>query len=339
MNDLTAAVREKIISKILNGDYLPGEKLPAERDFAADNSISRITVRRAFAQLEAAGIIFRRPPSGTFVADTFRAHSRELESIGLITSLPHEFSGKFVESISCCCENQDILLALGIPQDDRAATQAEIACRMASRGVKNIIVWGTEKSNAEPVFERLRILGVNMVFFDQVIPGNFADFVGLDNRQAVESLCDTAISQGKSELIFINFSDLDIDSNNEREKAFICKTSAAGVSGKVYRFPRTSTLAQRKEFLQTLPDNRDQNCAVIGVNGSIIKQLFPENPRNYALFCIDHLPELSDLKVICYAQPIAEMASCAVEMLKNQCRKGEKWHSSNRRFAGKLVGI
>ena len=337
MSDLTGTVRDKIISGILNGDYLPGEKLPAERDFAADNSISRITIRRAFAQLEAAGIIFRRPPSGTFVADTFRAHSRELESIGLITSLPHEFSGKFVENVSRCCENQDILLALGIPQDDRASTQAQIACRMASRGVKNIIVWGAEKNNSEPVFERLRILGVNMVFFDQVIPGDFADFVGLDNFAAVEALCDAAVSQGKKELIFINFSDLDIDSNNEREKAFIRKTAEMGISGRVYRFSRNSTLAQRKEFLLTLPENNNNDCAVIGANGSMIKKLFPENPRNYALFCIDHLPELSDLKVCCYAQPIAEMADCAVEMLKNQCRKGEKWQSARRRFAGKLI--
>jgi DNA-binding LacI/PurR family transcriptional regulator len=336
MSGLTAAVREKIIGKILCGEFLPGEKLPAERDFALENSISRITVRRAFAELESAGIIVRKRPSGTYVADTFRAHSRELESIGLVTSLPHEFSGRFVESVSRVCENQDILLALGIPQDEKASTQAEIACRMASRGVKNIIVWGAEKSGNEPIFERLRILGVNMVFFDQTIPGDFADFVGLDNESAVNTLCETAVNDGCEKLIFINFSDLDIDSNFEREKAFEKYISRSGINGKVCRCKRNMTLAEKKEFLQTL-SAEGEKYGIIGVNSQVIKRLFPENPCDHALYCVDCLPELSDLNTVCYAQPIADMAACAVEMLKNQCRKGTKWQRSIRRFTGEIV--
>lgn len=337
MSNLTAAVREKVIGKILCGEFLPGDKLPAERDFALENSISRITVRRAFAELESAGIIVRKRPSGTYVADTFRAHSRELESIGLVTSLPHEFSGRFVESVSRVCESEDILLALGIPQDDKASSQAEIACRMASRGVKNIIVWGAEKSGNEPFFERLRILGVNMVFFDQTIPGDFADFVGLDNAAAVKTLCRAAINDGCEELIFINFSDLAIDSNFERETAFAEYTAQQNISGTIHRCKRYMSSEEKKEFLQTLALDRNRKCGIIGVNGQVIKRLFTENPRNCALYCIDHLPELSDLNTLCYAQPIADMAACAVEMLKNQCRKGTGWQRSICRFTGELV--
>ena len=337
MSNLTAAVREKIICKILSGEFLPGEKLPAEREFALENSISRITVRRAFAELESVGIIIRKPPSGTYVADRFRAHSRQLESIGLVTSLPHEFSGRFVESVSRVCENHDILLALGIPQDEKASTQAEIACRMASRGVKNIIVWGAEKSGTEVVFERLRILGVNMVFFDQTMPGEFADFVGLDNENAVDTLCDAAVADGCDELIFINFSDLDINSNFERETAFVKYISRSNIRGNVHRCKRVMSVDEKKEFLQTLLIGNDKKYGIIGVNGQVIKKLFAETPRNCALYCVDHLPELSDLKTVCYAQPIADMAACAVEMLKNQCRKGTKWQRSVCRFKGEII--
>lgn len=337
MSGLTGSVREKLISGILSGEYQPGEKLPAEREFALKNSISRITVRRAFAQLEAAGIIVRKRPSGTYVADHFQAHKGELKSIGLITALPHEFSGKFVGSVSDCCEKEDILLALGIPQEESAQKQFSIACRMVSRGVKNLIVWGAEQNGGNAVFERLRILGVNMVFFDQVIPGNYADFVGLDNCQAVSDLFDAAVRRGKKELIFLNYSDLAVDSNFEREAEFLRKAAESGIKSGVYKIPRHCSLTECRDFLRTLPDNRDNDCAVIGVNGSIIKKLFPENPRNYALFCVDDLPEWNDLEVSCCAQPVAEMAAGAVEMLKNQCRKGEKWQSTIRRFAGELI--
>lgn len=337
MINLTGIVREKLINGILDGTYLPGEKLPPERDFARDNEISRITVRRAFAQLEALGIIIRKRPSGTYVADAFRAHSRELENIGLITTLPHEFSGRFVEAVSGCCEKEDILLALGIPQDESVEMQLKIAARMASRGVKNLIVWGAEKSGDQPLFERLRILGVNMVFFDQVIPGNFADYVGLDNFAAVETLFQRALDRGAKELIFVNYKDFSIDSNREREEAFCRCLRESGAKGRVALLSRRSTACERREVLTELPDNRYGSCAVIGANGSLIRELFPENPRNYHLFCVDRFPGSSEVKVCSYAQPVSRMAECAVEMLKNQCRKGEKWHSTQRRFAGELV--
>ena len=185
MKSLTEQVRAALAGEILAGKYAPGDRLPPEREYAEHTGTSRVTVRRAYDQLEAAGIIVRRRPHGTCVADTFRAHTGPLESVGLITTLPHEFSGRFVAAVSRCCRELDALLVLGIPEPDTGSQQLEIAVRMATRGVKDLIVWGADRNFDFRVFERLRILGVNLVFFDQVLPGDFADYVGLDNRAAI----------------------------------------------------------------------------------------------------------------------------------------------------------
>ncbi len=203
MKNLTEQIRAALAGDILAGKYSPGDRLPSEREYAESTGTSRVTVRRAYDQLEAAGIIVRRRPHGTCVADTFRAHSGTLESVGLITTLPHEFSGRFVEAVSRCCRELDALLVLGIPEPDEGQAQLEIAVRMATRGVKDLIVWGADRNFDFRVFERLRILGVNLVFYDQVLPGNFADYVGLDNEGAVRALLAKAKADGAKQMIFV----------------------------------------------------------------------------------------------------------------------------------------
>ena len=47
----------------------PGSRLASVRDLALQLQVSLITVRRAHADLEAAGLIVRRQGQGTFVAD------------------------------------------------------------------------------------------------------------------------------------------------------------------------------------------------------------------------------------------------------------------------------
>src|SRR6202165_2870696 len=52
---------------ILAGRYAPGEKLPAERQFAASFAASRATIRTALSRLETEQLVTRRPGAGTFV--------------------------------------------------------------------------------------------------------------------------------------------------------------------------------------------------------------------------------------------------------------------------------
>ena len=51
--------------------------LPSFRQFAEDLLVSVITVKRAYEELERAGIIYRRQGLGTFVADLGHDRSRE----------------------------------------------------------------------------------------------------------------------------------------------------------------------------------------------------------------------------------------------------------------------
>lgn len=76
-------IRDQLASRIRAGELPPGAPLPSVRQLAADLLVSVITVRKAYDELEAAGLIVSRQGRGSFVAEGARAASRSdlLDSI------------------------------------------------------------------------------------------------------------------------------------------------------------------------------------------------------------------------------------------------------------------
>ena len=68
---------DRIKREIAEGRLKPGSALPSFRVLAEDLLVSVITVKRAYEELERAGIIYRRQGLGTFVAEHGHDRSRE----------------------------------------------------------------------------------------------------------------------------------------------------------------------------------------------------------------------------------------------------------------------
>ena len=65
---LAARLSRGIADLITGGELRPGDRLPAERTFAAASSVSRGTVVAAYADLAENGLVERRQGSGTRIA-------------------------------------------------------------------------------------------------------------------------------------------------------------------------------------------------------------------------------------------------------------------------------
>ncbi|AYA24060.1 MULTISPECIES: GntR family transcriptional regulator [Rhodococcus] len=63
------------------GRYSDGTRLPTEAELAEEHGVSRQTVRRAFQDLVADGIVYRVPGRGTFANESGRRYRRQLGSI------------------------------------------------------------------------------------------------------------------------------------------------------------------------------------------------------------------------------------------------------------------
>lgn len=62
-------VREYILGRLATGALRPGEQVPTEAELVQLFGVSRPTVRQALTDLVNAGVIYRRPGLGTFVAE------------------------------------------------------------------------------------------------------------------------------------------------------------------------------------------------------------------------------------------------------------------------------
>ena len=62
-------VIEQLTEWIRNGDLPPGASLPSVRQLARDLGIGQRTVRQAYDELKASGLLDTRPGGATYVAD------------------------------------------------------------------------------------------------------------------------------------------------------------------------------------------------------------------------------------------------------------------------------
>ena len=84
-------------SEIAAGRYRGGVRLPTEAELAAEYGLSRQTVRRAFVDLVAEGVVHRVPGRGTFATERTGRYLRQLGSIEDLMNLSTDTSMEIVE--------------------------------------------------------------------------------------------------------------------------------------------------------------------------------------------------------------------------------------------------
>ena len=83
-------------SKIITGEYMPGEQIPTEKDLCETYQVSSITARQAVLNLVNEGLLLRLPGKGTFVTE-------DIANINML-----QFSGKINDLITDGLKTQEV---------------------------------------------------------------------------------------------------------------------------------------------------------------------------------------------------------------------------------------
>lgn len=84
---------------ILAGDWAPGAKLPTESQLAKETGLSLTTVRRAFDELVAQGLVDRRQGSGSFVRSPEQAAKRVRHTVGVLVPTTQLYFPRVLQGI------------------------------------------------------------------------------------------------------------------------------------------------------------------------------------------------------------------------------------------------
>lgn len=308
---LTEQIYQALFQAVLTGEFQPGQRFLTEQEAMERFQASRITIRRAFARLEESHIISRKPKVGGIVNSTFAAAAGALQTVGMLVPLDDPFARSFLHTFCREAARRDVITAL-----EPAATGTEqnrAVMRLVLHGVRDLVVWGIDRELDFNLFLRLRILGVNLVFFDRIHPGKIADYVGLDNEAAVRLLIRRAAAEKIRHIFFADPCALDIDTSRERRE-----------------FCRKACAAHQIDFTEGVPEPLPPGSAIFAVNDpAALRYLHCGVP----LFSIDGTPEAQAAGIVSCRQPMEKLAKACFQALRNQRKQGETWVAHDHRIA------
>lgn len=191
-NPLPRYVQAMLIvqQRIRSGRYRPGERIPGERDLAAELRVSQMTMNRALMELEKEGWIRREHGKGTFVPEDFCPPPPEVLQIGVVAHIPAEhaledfYLGSLFRGMQRAIVNSSVSLSiLEVP-----ASEVE---KIGEALLDGLLVLDMLEQNVEKVNQLYRA-GLKMVVLGASWKGLEVPFVDSDNvagtRAALEHL-------------------------------------------------------------------------------------------------------------------------------------------------------
>lgn len=211
-------VRERICKAIYTGEYGEGDLIPAERKLAESFGVSRVTVRKALDILEQERVIERVQGSGTMVSMYYGPRDGSMDIITVVAPAQNEFFSRMIDAVQTRADSQDSLVLF--QQKPTAISLENCLYRIYRKGLKNLILWKEDMDISEDVIRRLKGLGMNIVMFDSVCGGRYADAVCLDNAGAIQMLLSFLEKKGCRRTVYVGWDNLQIGSLRLRENTF-----------------------------------------------------------------------------------------------------------------------
>ncbi len=207
-------VAERLRERILEGEFGPGGRLPAERALAIEYGVSRTIVRMALDILEAEGCLERgvgcRPVAAGVPAIPDAGLVARRNIAVWITGEPDDVGAYSVLQGVQAALNPDqfrVLVASPRGRDLQELIRCEAAflVRLAEDAdVAGAILWYLGGEQNRELLEKARQGGKALVFLDRRPPvGMKADFVGIDNRRAARQLVARLITAGHTRIAHV----------------------------------------------------------------------------------------------------------------------------------------
>lgn len=194
-------IYQQLLQDIRAGKYPPGSQLPTEKELARAYGVSRITSKRALAELAEAGLIDRIRGRGSFVhADAGGverlAAAQRPKRIGFIAQdLGHAFGMELLVGVERESARLGFSLLLRLTGGGQEAEMAAIE-EMIAQDVAGLIVFPVNGERYNPALLKLYLAGMPIVLVDRYFRGLDIASVSSDNEAAAKEAVSHLIDAG-----------------------------------------------------------------------------------------------------------------------------------------------
>ncbi len=279
---------EVLAERMAQGVYLPGARLPAERDLAAEFALDRSAVRAARTELARTGQIVREPgcrPRVSGAARTARPVARlHPASRNIAVILPQHAadhgSREILRGIAHLLHSQEapyrpLMFDLNLRTAPRGTLEQQACTAVLDEDIAGAIVWPTLEPGSLDGWRGVQTAGRPVVFVDRCDDDFLCDFVGVDNYEAAKDATRFLLAQGHMQIVHLT-RDLPASSIEQRVEGYRDALIDAGLpfsAASVWRLPTEASAPSVDEFAAHLLALNPLPTAVFAVNDQIAHTL------------------------------------------------------------------
>ncbi|WP_083511846.1 GntR family transcriptional regulator [Alicyclobacillus acidiphilus] len=234
-------------SRILSGEYLPGDMIPTEQELMSQFGVSRMTTNRALQMLTNEGLVARKAGVGTFVLDhvgsksekTFghsqtdpagSHHTGSKQSLVgfVIPFLIHSFGPGLLAALEQRLRSNGISLAVACSEGSQDIEASAIE-RLVDNGAQGLIVMPVNGEYYNPAILKLHVERFPIVLVDKRLAGLPVPSVCTDNVDASRRLTEHLVSLGHREIAFFSPTIAGTSTLQDRFTGFSQAMEAAGL--------------------------------------------------------------------------------------------------------------
>ncbi len=281
-------ILEALAERMAQGVYLPGARLPAERDLAAEFDLDRSAVRAALVELARTGQIVREPgcrprvgpAAGARPASRPRPRSASRTIAVLLPQHASDHgSREIMRGIAHVLHSQEapfrpLMFDLNLRTAPRGVLEQQACAAVLDEDIAGAIVWPTLEPGSLDAWRGVQSAGRPVVFVDRCDDQFLCDFVGVDNYDAAKEATRFLLAQGHTRIVHLT-RDLPASSVAQRIDGYRDALTEAGLpfsSERVWSLPTAAFPSCLDEFVDRLLAQAPPT-AVFAVNDQIAHML------------------------------------------------------------------
>lgn len=273
----------------MQGVYLPGSRLPAERDLASEFALDRSAVRAALAELTRTGQIVREPgcrprvspaagirsaprsrprPVSRTIAVILPQHAADHGSREIMRGIAHVLHSREAAF-------RPLMFDLNLRTAPRGVLERQACEAILEEDIAGAIVWPTLEPGSLDGWRGVQSAGRPVVFVDRCDDDFLCDFVGVDNYDAAKDATQFLLDQGHTRIVHLT-RDLPASSVAQRIDGYRDALTDAGLpfsSAQVWSLPTKAFSQSVDEFAVRLLALDPPPTAVFAVNDQIAHTL------------------------------------------------------------------